>query len=173
MFRCLITYSTSVQTLTTAEVLLTSAWVIWVALPVPSGTIKCMQRAAKSPKILKFLSAIILLYHWIISKHSDFSLIHLLLIFSKYIFEINVIAEYGAKQTPNVKVLQCLLSDQVAHYNARFRDVSINILEQSIIPVDLLKHLYPFGDVPVSISSIYTNIFKYSFHGELMGQITS
>ena len=67
----------------------------------PGGTMKCMQRAAQSSRILKSLSVVMLLYLGIISKNSDFSVIALSLILPVYAFEINVITEFGVTQTKN------------------------------------------------------------------------
>ena len=128
------------------------------------ATVKCRHRAAHSSKRLNPLSAIILLYPGSISKKPDFRVISLSLILPLYAFDTNVIAEFGATQTKNLSVLWCLYSEEVALCSSKFFGVSINISEQSIIPIKFSKCLYLFGVAAniVSISGIKTNDRKYS-----------
>ena len=159
-----MTCSTKILTLAIALVLLISAGVICDTPLLPGGTVKFRYRPAHSSKRLNTLSAIILLYLGNISNKPDFRVISLSLILPVYAFDTNVIAEFGATQTKNLGVLWCFYSDQVALCSSNFFGVSINISEQSIIPIKFLKCLYLFGVVAsiVSISGIKTNDRKYS-----------
>ena len=158
-----MTCSTKILNTAIALILLISADVICDATLLPKGTVKCRHQAAHSSKRLNLLSAIILQYLGNISKKTDFRVIFLSLILPVYAFYTNVVAEFGATQTKNMSVLWCLYSDQVALCSSKFFGVSINISEQSIIPIKFSKCLYLFGVVAsiVSISGIKTNDRKY------------
>ena len=164
LFNRLVTCSTKILTLAIALVLLISVGVICDAPLLPGATVKCRHRAVHSSKILNPLSAIILLYLSNISKKTHFRVISLSLILPVYAFDKNVIAEFGATQTKNLSVLWCLYSDQVALCSSKCFGVSVNISEQSIIPIKFSKCIYLFGVVTsiVSISGIKTNDRKYS-----------
>ena len=159
-----MTCSTKILTLAIALVLLISAGVICDAPLLPGGTVKCRHWAAHLSKRLNPLSVIILLYLGNISKKPDFRVISLSLILPVYAFDTNVIAEFGATQTKKLLVLWCLYSYQVALCSSKFSGVSINISEQSIIPIEFSKCLYIFGVAAsiVSISGLKANDRKYS-----------
>ena len=126
------------------------------------GSVKCRHLPARSSKRLNPLSAITFLYLGNISKKTDFRVISLSLILPLYAFDTNVIAEFGATKTKNLSVCGTyILMNSVV---LKFFEVSINISEQSIIPIKFSKCLYLFGVVAsiVSIPGIKTNDRKYS-----------
>ena len=101
-----ITYSTKIRTLATLEVFLTSMVGIYDVLLLPGGTLKYNERAVQSSRILKPLSAIMLVYVGIRSRNLQSSANALSLILPVvYATDVKIIVEFGAIQIRNFKVL--------------------------------------------------------------------